>query len=138
MLRRQFLHCPIIDSDEKNLSQTIVLLELKFMSLQLSIYFQRMNCLGIEHREIISYWYLNTLFISLFTFLFIINIIVYYYYWKEISGNLGEKRKKEGEREKRREGRWGWAWRRTWLRVSAHGTGSTWGCLLAFYTRNFG
>lgn len=70
-------------TDEKRLSQSIVLLEAQFMSPQLPLYFLGMNPLGVEHREIIFYSYLIVL---LFNF---IVIVVATNYWEESGGDWG-------------------------------------------------
>lgn len=71
-------------TDEKRLSQSIVLLEAQFMSPQLPLYFPGMNPLGVEHREIIFYSYL----IVLLLFHFIV-IVVVTNYWEESGGDWG-------------------------------------------------
>lgn len=131
------MHCPTIDSDEKRLSQTIVLLEVKFISPQLSIYqyiniFRGQTC-WILSTETLFYIDIKIFFINYIVYLFLfINNIIVYCNWKERSGNLGGEEKEGGREGGTEGGMWGWAGRRTWLRVSGHGISSTRGCLLAF------
>lgn len=74
MFRRESLHCPTIDSDERRLSHSVVLFEVQFVLPQLPLFFLGMNPSGIEQGDVILYYYLVLLL--LFNYIILLNYLI--------------------------------------------------------------